>query len=263
MEYYVYILIDPRNGEPFYVGKGKDDRAHTHSKRYEKYNKLKDGIIKKISEEGLEVVVLIKDQNLEEKDALILEQQPIKEIGRRDLGLGPLANMTDGGDGCLGYKMDAEKRKEWRQNRIESGVYEKIAKALKGSRKSDETKHQMSIAATGRKVSDQTRKKMSILAQKPKSETHRINISNAKMGSKNPMYGKVSPMKGKTRSDETKEKIRQARKNQVISDETKKKMSESQKGKTWITDGKVNAKIKKGEPIPEGFCFGFTKKKNF
>ena len=28
--YYVYRLIDPRNGETFYVGKGKDNRVFQH-----------------------------------------------------------------------------------------------------------------------------------------------------------------------------------------------------------------------------------------
>jgi len=60
------------------------------------------------------------------------------------------------------------------------------------------------------------------------------------------------------------------------SEETKKKMSESSKGKSkgdrnsqygtcWITDGKVNKKIKKGDNIPEGFTLGriIKKEKNY
>jgi hypothetical protein len=31
LKYYVYRLIDPRNGETFYVGKGKEDRVFTMS----------------------------------------------------------------------------------------------------------------------------------------------------------------------------------------------------------------------------------------
>ncbi len=33
---YVYRLIDPRNGETFYVGKGKDNRVFDHIKGAEK-----------------------------------------------------------------------------------------------------------------------------------------------------------------------------------------------------------------------------------
>jgi hypothetical protein len=32
LKYYVYRLIDPRNGETFYVGKGKDNRVFMHVK---------------------------------------------------------------------------------------------------------------------------------------------------------------------------------------------------------------------------------------
>ena len=32
LKYYVYRLIDPRNGETFYVGKGKDNRVFNHVK---------------------------------------------------------------------------------------------------------------------------------------------------------------------------------------------------------------------------------------
>ena len=32
MNYYVYRLIDPRNGETFYVGKGKGNRVFQHMK---------------------------------------------------------------------------------------------------------------------------------------------------------------------------------------------------------------------------------------
>lgn len=30
LEHYVYRLIDPRNGETFYVGKGQDNRIFAH-----------------------------------------------------------------------------------------------------------------------------------------------------------------------------------------------------------------------------------------
>ena len=32
LKYYVYRLIDPRNGNTFYVGKGKNNRVFAHAK---------------------------------------------------------------------------------------------------------------------------------------------------------------------------------------------------------------------------------------
>ena len=44
--YYVYRLIDPRNGETFYVGKGKNNRVFDHvawAKKGLDFYKLKNG----------------------------------------------------------------------------------------------------------------------------------------------------------------------------------------------------------------------------
>ncbi len=30
LKYYVYALIDPRNNNPFHIGKGKDNRIYNH-----------------------------------------------------------------------------------------------------------------------------------------------------------------------------------------------------------------------------------------
>jgi hypothetical protein len=46
--YYVYRLIDPRNGETFYVGKGKNDRIFHHVKGALEFDKDEDEITEKI-----------------------------------------------------------------------------------------------------------------------------------------------------------------------------------------------------------------------
>ena len=47
--YYVYALIDPRNNKPFYIGKGKDNRAESHAKFQSGCNNIhKDNVIRKI-----------------------------------------------------------------------------------------------------------------------------------------------------------------------------------------------------------------------
>ena len=109
--YYVYIYLDPRkkgnynygsykfNYEPFYVGKGKNNRYKDLNKR-SKYFKR---IINKIKESGLEPIVLKLKENVIEKESFILESELIKLIGRKDTGKGPLINFTNGGEGGGGY----------------------------------------------------------------------------------------------------------------------------------------------------------------
>lgn len=62
-------------------------------------------------------------------------------------------------------------------------------------------------------------------------------------GKKNPMYGRTSPMKGKTLSEETRRKLSEAKKGKKrapFSEETRKKMSEAQKGEKNHFYGKTH-----------------------
>jgi hypothetical protein len=78
LKYYVYRLIDPRNGETFYVGKGKDNRVFQHIKGvlvkddFEQTNtKLKT--IRDINATGLEVIHVIHRHGMSKETALEVE----------------------------------------------------------------------------------------------------------------------------------------------------------------------------------------------
>lgn len=96
---YVYILSKP-DGTPFYVGKGKGRRLFEHEKDARKTNRRshKLSIIRKILRSGCEVAYSIDSWHDTDQSACDREVSLISEIGRYDLGTGPLTNYTSGGD---------------------------------------------------------------------------------------------------------------------------------------------------------------------
>lgn len=89
--YYIYYLMDPRTGLPFYVGKGKGRRAYHHlENRGRQYNDYKIAKIKKIRSLGLEPyihypIVDIEDEQtayyIEEVHTLLYGRKGIEENG--------------------------------------------------------------------------------------------------------------------------------------------------------------------------------------
>ena len=84
--FYVYRLVDPRNGQTFYIGKGKGNRVFQHVLGAIDYydgvdkkdidevndpNKLR--IIQEIREAGLDVIHIIQRWNLTEREAFQVE----------------------------------------------------------------------------------------------------------------------------------------------------------------------------------------------
>jgi len=84
--YYVYQLINPKTQQPFYIGKGKGDRAYTHAKLKDGNNNFrKDTYIKNLLEENLEPVVdIVKYFDIED-EAYAYEEQLIESIGIHNL----------------------------------------------------------------------------------------------------------------------------------------------------------------------------------
>lgn len=111
MDYYVYVYLDPLkpcdleyNGyvfkfEPFYVGKGKNDRFKHHLNHVLRGgvldNNLKYNRIKGILDKGREPIIYKIEKKLEEKFALDLEESLIREIGRINIKTGSLTNLLD------------------------------------------------------------------------------------------------------------------------------------------------------------------------
>jgi hypothetical protein len=88
--YYVYLHVRNSDGLPFYVGKGINNRYKSKISRSSWWNNI-------VNKHGYDIIFL--ETNLTESESLDREIYWINRIGRKDLGNGPLVNMTYGGDG--------------------------------------------------------------------------------------------------------------------------------------------------------------------
>jgi len=98
MNYYTYAYLR-EDGTPYYIGKGKDDRAYKKGRGQIKPPKDKTRII-------------FLKQNLTEEEAFGHEKYMIAVFGRKDLGNGILRNRTDGGEGASKVIRSEETRKK-------------------------------------------------------------------------------------------------------------------------------------------------------
>lgn len=92
-QFYTYAYLR-EDGTPYYIGKGKGDRAFRKRK----------GEIKVPSRER----ILILKRNLTEREAFDHERYMIFILGRKNNGTGILRNLTDGGEGTAGKILTPE-----------------------------------------------------------------------------------------------------------------------------------------------------------
>lgn len=154
--FYVYLHTKASDGVPFYVGKGTGTRAYRTNHRSRWWSSV-------VAKYGYEVKII--DSNLLEDEAFELEMFLISELGRADLNLGPLVNMTSGGDGVSGYKFTEEQRKTLSdaQKGEKSHMFGKKGELCHffGTKHTEETKAKMSIAQKGKKRSVEIRQAQS------------------------------------------------------------------------------------------------------
>lgn len=138
--------------EVFYIGIGNSkNRAYELDGR----NRHWRGIVKKV---GYQVDILI--EGISWLDACEIEKGLIKDIGRSDLKLGTLVNLTDGGEGLSNYTFS-------------KAAISSISQKLKNRKLSEETKLKISQSTKGtpkpknslvgkKKHSEETKQKLRI-----------------------------------------------------------------------------------------------------
>lgn len=153
-KHYIYFHKRADDGVIFYVGIGVGRRATAVKNRSDFWKRI-------VEKHGYTIEYPHKD--ISQEEAKQLEIHYISVFGRLDRGTGTLCNMTDGGDGRVGYECSEETK-------------EKMRKAATGKKLSEETKYKI-----GEKSRE--RKSWSVLPIK-KSEQHRNNLSKSRKDKK-------------------------------------------------------------------------------
>lgn len=160
----VYKHTKP-NGEIFYIGIGVvKKRAYSKHGRNRYWHNT-------VNKNGYDVDIICNDVDYD--TAKQIESYLIRYYGRKDLGLGSLVNLTDGGEGCENMSV---KEKEKRSKRLAN--YNKNKKDYSFTQ-TEEYKLKMSKATSGKgckKIKDKVTGKI-YNSQKQASKELNINIS--------------------------------------------------------------------------------------
>ena len=151
---YRHVRLD--KNQPFYIGIGNEK-----SRAYDKRSRTKQW--KNIAKKGYEIEILF--ENIDFEEAKKKETEFIALYGRKNNNTGTLVNLTDGGEGTIGYKHTEES-------------IQKCRIAAKNQIHTIESKHKKSLASKGEK-----------------------NGCYGRTGEKNPMFGKPGYWKDRNRTD--------------------------------------------------------------
>lgn len=180
----VYSLLNPLKPvlcepgfEPFYTGKGVESRPSTHLKEVQRgaevKNKHRANTIKLILRNGLTPIIHVERHFDNEQEAYTFERQVIAKYGRADLGLGPLTNQTEGGEGPLGRiftdsyrkKLSVAGKRAHAEGKMEANVKAFISAGNVASR-TPSARAKNSATRTGKKRSVETRARLVTARQK-------------------------------------------------------------------------------------------------
>jgi ribosomal protein S20 len=178
-EFYVYAYLNPNKPgqytyrsicflyEPFYIGKGINERYKSHlqsakkqlnfSIRNHKINK-----IKKILRSGKQPIITILRHGLTDNKSCKVEISLIRQIGRADMNKGPLVNRTDGGQGLLATVERNGSNNPFYGKKLTKRHRQRIIESNKTRIVSEETKAKIRASVKGFRHSLETRKKMSL-----------------------------------------------------------------------------------------------------
>ena len=259
----IYKITNKVNGK-CYIGQSQDIatrfREHRYLLRQNKYsNKKIQNAWNKYGEENF-TFEIIEECMLDELDEK--EMKYIKEYDSHYNGY----NNTDGGGGIRGWKHSEEfKEKMSLSNKVNPRIPtpEQIERLIEYNKTreyhhSEETKKKMKMSHKGLKATEEAKKNMSVAQKKVWENNEERREANRKRFKEN------NPMNFMT--DEQKkqviEKVRRSNLGKKRSAEACQKIGNIHRGSKYMTDGKVNKRIKEEEfqvYLDKGFRFGRTK----
>jgi hypothetical protein len=248
---YLYRHIRKDKDQVFYIGIGTDDNGKYSRAKSKNRNKYWHRIV---NNTDYEIEIMLDDITFNE--ALEKEKEFIQVYGRRDLGLGTLCNLTDGGEGVS--NMSKEGKRKLRELRLNTKMpeeqKERYSKMFKrgGNPNSSKIIHKHTLEVFE-----------SILDASEKYGINKRTLGN-NLNGKNCnhsdfFYYKDYLEKGierleKERLDKiffTKQEFKRKRSEKVVSEETRAKLSKASKGRKISEHVKLILKEKnKGENNP-------------
>ncbi len=186
-DFYTYAYLR-EDGTPYYIGKGRGDRAYRPHRR-------------RIPTPKDKCQILILKKNLTEEEAFRHEKYMIFVLGKKGNGSGILRNFTDGGEGPCGLVHTEETR-------------QKMKKAAQGKPKTPEHRANIAAARRGKPRSEETKQKI------------REKLKGRKLSPETIVKLRESHL-GKTHDEGTKEKLRQINTGKKHSEEAKEKMRQA------------------------------------
>lgn len=198
-KYYVYELVDPRNGQPFYVGKGKGDRAKSHlTEGKVTNNPRKDLKINEIRLAGHEPKINVVLENLSNDEAYREEESLILIYGRQgydDNGI--LTNI----------KKDAKPPSQKGSKKVFTEEHrKKLSESLKGKKKTTQPWNKGLSKQTDPRLEKMAKRRSEIGNQ------HQIGVKH---------------------DDARIQKVKAKLTGRKMTDVQKTKMSQAKKGKSW------------------------------